>query len=71
MNEKRYIKYNKVQKWTKYLPILLTLSLFHLFTFPASAQINLDYTKDDPLIIASDWDFPPYERPWRAGRLQH
>ena len=61
MNEKRYIKYNKVQKWTKYLPILLTLSLFHLFTFPASAQIDLDYTKDNPLIIASDWDFPPYE----------
>ena len=61
MNEKRYIKYNKVQKWTKYLPVLLTLSLFHLFTFPASAQIDLDYTKDNPLIIASDWDFPPYE----------
>ena len=61
MNEKRYIKYNKVQKWTKYLPILLTLSLFHLFTFPASAQIDLDYTKDNPLIIASDWDCPPYE----------
>ena len=61
MNEKRYIKYNKVQKWRKYLPILFTLSLFHLFTFPASAQIDYSYTKENPVIIASDWDFPPYE----------
>ena len=59
--EKIYNKYNKVQKWTKYLPILFTLSLFHLFIFPASAQIDYNYTKENPVIIASDWDFPPYE----------
>ena len=46
---------------------LLSFIFFCLFLSPsifsptASAQINLDYTKDDPLIIASDWDFPPYE----------
>ena len=61
MKEKIYHTYNKVQKWRKYLPILFTLSLFHLFTFPASAQIDYSYTKENPAIIASDWDFPPYE----------
>ena len=61
MKEKIYHTYNKVQKWRKYLPILFTLSLFHLFTFPASAQIDYSYTKENPVIIASDWDFPPYE----------
>ena len=61
MKEKIYNKYNKVEKWTKYLPILFTLSLFHFFTFPVSAQIDYSYTKDNPVIIASDWDFPPYE----------
>ena len=30
MKEKIYHTYNKVQKWRKYLPILFTLSLFHL-----------------------------------------
>ena len=50
----------KVQKWTKYLPILFTFH-FSLFTSPASAQIDYSYTKDNPVIIASDWDFPPYE----------
>ena len=59
MKEKIYNKYNKVEKWTKYLPILFTFH-FSLFTSPASAQIDYSYTKDNPVIIASDWDFPPY-----------
>ena len=55
-----YNKYNKVQKWTKYLPILFTFH-FSLFTSSASAQPDYSYTEDKPVIIASDWDFPPYE----------
>ena len=51
---------NKVQKWRKYLPILFTFH-FSLFTSSVLAQIDYSYTKDNPVIIASDWDFPPYE----------
>ena len=28
---------------------------------PASAQTSREYTEDRPLIIVSDWEFPPYE----------
>ena len=41
--------------------ILFTLSLLHLFTLPASAQLDVNYTDAHPVVIASDWDFPPYE----------
>ena len=42
-------------------PLLLTSLLTLFMTTPAQAQIDLNYTKDNPVIIASDWDFPPYE----------
>ena len=63
MKEKRYNIYNKVQKWTKYLPILFALSLFHLFTFPASAQTKDSvrvFTEEHPLIYEDAWDLWPY-----------
>lgn len=50
-----------VRKPERILQILFTLSLFHLVTVPAQAQLNYSYTEDNPVIIASDWDFPPYE----------
>ena len=28
---------------------------------PAKAQFAREYTKENPLIIVSDWEFPPYE----------
>ena len=45
---------------------LLSLIFFYLlsssiFSLTASAQIDYSYTKENPVIIASDWDFPPYE----------
>ena len=62
MNKKIYL-YNKVQKWMKYLPILFTLSLFHLFTFPASAQTKDSirvFTDEHPLVYEDAWDLWPY-----------
>ena len=47
----------------KYLPILFTLSLFHLFTFPASAQTKDSvrvFTEEHPLIYEDAWDLWPY-----------
>ena len=28
---------------------------------PVSAQLSRKYTKERPVIIVSDWEFPPYE----------
>lgn len=41
--------------------LLLTGFLTLLMASPARAQLDESYTKDNPVIIASDWDFPPYE----------
>ena len=32
-----------------------------LLTAPAQAQQLHEYTAEQPLIIVSDWEFPPYE----------
>ena len=40
---------------------MLLFYLMTLLPLSALAQIDYNYTKDNPLIIASDWDFPPYE----------
>ena len=40
---------------------ILLFYLMTLLPLSALAQIDYNYTKDNPLIIASDWDFPPYE----------
>ena len=50
-----------IRKPERILQILFTLSLSHLFAIPAQAQLEFSYTEDNPVIIASDWDFPPYE----------
>ena len=41
----------------------ITVLVLCIFTFilPAQAQLDVKYTDDSPVIIASDWDFPPYE----------
>ena len=41
--------------------LLLTSLLTLLMASPVQAQLDVSYTKDNPVIIASDWDFPPYE----------
>ena len=46
----------------RHITALLALSLLALLTaMPAQAQLEVNYTEDSPVIIASDWDFPPYE----------
>lgn len=45
----------------KHTYILLTSLLTLLIAAPAQAQLDYSYTKENPVIIASDWDFPPYE----------
>ena len=42
------------------LPILMML-LTWCFAIPASAEFIREYTKERPLVITSDWEFPPYE----------
>ena len=43
--------------------VLTALFTFHfsLFTPSASAQQMQEYTEEHPLVIVSDWEFPPYE----------
>ena len=52
---------NLVRKSERILLILLALSLFCLSTLTVQAQLNARYTDENPIIVASDWDFPPYE----------
>ena len=41
---------------------IITLSILCLLTAsPIQAQLNARYTDENPVIVASDWDFPPYE----------
>ena len=47
----------------KYLPLLFTLSLFYLFTFPASAQTKDSirvFDDEHPLVYEDAWDLWPY-----------
>ena len=41
--------------------ILVMLILLHGFLRTATAQQIHEYTEDQPLVIVSDWEFPPYE----------
>ncbi len=41
--------------------ILLLTCLLFCGLWPATAQWARDYTENHPLIIVSDWEFPPYE----------
>jgi signal transduction histidine kinase len=40
---------------------ILTLLLLSSIPTPSRAQYAREYTEEHPLIIASDWEFPPYE----------
>ena len=41
---------------------IITLSILCLLSAsPLQAQLNARYTDENPVIVASDWDFPPYE----------
>ena len=42
------------------LPILMMLLTWYV-TMPAKAEFIREYTKERPLVITSDWEFPPYE----------
>ena len=42
------------------LPILIML-LTWCAIMPAQAEFIREYTKEHPLVISSDWEFPPYE----------
>lgn len=46
---------------TAIVKVLLVLFTYHLSLFPSSAKETYGYTKERPLIIASDWDFQPFE----------
>ena len=46
---------------TVVVKVLLVLFTYHLSLFPSSAKETYGYTKERPLIIASDWDFQPFE----------
>ena len=41
--------------------ILVMLFLLHGFLLTATAQQVHEYTEEQPLVIVSDWEFPPYE----------
>ena len=45
---------------TKKIIILTCLTVFCSF-LPAEAQWAREYTEEQPLVIVSDWEFPPYE----------
>ena len=63
MNGKIYNIYNKVQKWTKYLPILFTFH-FSLFTSSAASAQKPDsirvFDDEHPLVYEDAWDLWPY-----------
>jgi len=40
---------------------IITYLLYAGILLPARAQYAREYTQEHPLIIASDWEFPPYE----------
>ena len=49
--------------WYRRVIVLTVLFTIHssLFTITAPAQQIHEYTEEQPLVIASDWEFPPYE----------
>ena len=48
-------------KFRHIIASLILSGLTLLTSAPARAQLDVKYTDDSPVIIASDWDFPPYE----------
>ena len=40
---------------------LLILFILHGALLTATAQQIHEYTEEQPLVIVSDWEFPPYE----------
>ena len=56
MNKRLYHTYRRVMVLT----VLFTLH-YSLFTATITAQQIHEYTEDQPLVIVSDWEFPPYE----------
>ena len=56
MNKRLYHTYRRVM-------VLTVLFIIHysLFTATVTAQQIHEYTEDQPLVIVSDWEFPPYE----------
>ena len=56
MNKRLYQIYRRVMVLT----VLFTIH-HSLFTAPAAAQQIHEYTEEQPLVIVSDWEFPPYE----------
>ena len=54
--------YYKVRTvWTMRIVTLLFTLYYSLFLTPGFAQLAREYTEEQPLIIVSDWEFPPYE----------
>ena len=56
MNKRLYHIFKRVIVLT----VLFTIH-YSLFTTPAAAQQVHEYTEEQPLVIVSDWEFPPYE----------
>ena len=54
--------YYKVRTvWAMRIVTLLFTLYYSLFLTPGFAQLAREYTEEQPLIIVSDWEFPPYE----------
>ena len=51
-------RFNHIVKWAGILVMLLML---HGSLLTVTAQQKHEYTEDQPLVIVSDWEFPPYE----------
>ena len=49
--------------WYRRVMVLMVLFTIHysLFTITTTAQQIHEYTEEQPLVIVSDWEFPPYE----------
>ena len=53
---------NKVRTvWAMRIVALLFIIHYSLFLAPGFAQQIRNYTEEQPLVIVSDWEFPPYE----------
>ena len=51
-------RFNHIVKW---VGILVMLLMLHGSLLTVTAQQKHEYTEDQPLVIVSDWEFPPYE----------
>ena len=60
-NDKTDRRANSLLIARRWVSVLLILFSLHCALLTATAQFAHEYTKDKPLVIASDWEFPPYE----------